>query len=494
MYYVSTRDKSVRSPGAAAILQGISADGGLFVPESLPQLTTAQIRALCGMDYAQRAAAVFALFLDDYTEAELTDFAKAAYNTKGFDTAKIAPLTALQDNTWMLELWHGPTAAFKDMALQMLPQFLTGALQKTGEKRQVLILTATSGDTGSAALDGFADVPGVKILTFYPQDGISEVQKLQMVTQAGANVGVYGVRGNFDDVQSEVKRLFGDLALQKKLNERGVVLSAANSINWGRLLPQIVYYVSAYCDLVKTDAISLGDTINAAVPTGNFGNILAAFYAKQMGLPLGKLICASNENAVLTDWLRTGTYDRKRPFHLTLSPAMDILVSSNVERLLFALSGGNDAEIRGYMQALGKDGRYTVSPAIKAKLNELFWADFISDAETLSTIAAAYNEQNYLLDSHTAVAYAVLAKYRSATNDPTPTVLVSTASPYKFCDTVLKALGHTVPATAEQQLDALQSVTGVTPPKPMLELRGKVVRFGETLDKNEMERIILDFA
>ena len=339
MKYLSTRDKTLRLDAAEAILTGLSRDGGLLTPESIPEIGEVFLRELAGLSYEERAARVMALYLTDYTEEELLGFAKNAYGPAKFDTPAVAPVRKLDDATHCLELWHGPTSAFKDMALQMLPQLLSAALRKRGEGKTACILVATSGDTGKAAMEGFADVPQTKILVFYPKDGVSQVQEAQMVTQEGQNVGVCAVVGNFDDAQAGVKRIFSDAAMRETLNGRGYFLSSANSINWGRILPQVVYYISAYCDLLNAGEIRMGQRVNFCVPTGNFGDILAAYYAKRMGLPVGKLICASNRNDVLTDFLRTGVYDRNRPFHCTMSPSMDILVSSNLERLLFDLSG-----------------------------------------------------------------------------------------------------------------------------------------------------------
>ena len=347
MYYVSTRDVSRRLTASQAIVDGLSRDGGLYLPEQIPQITTEEIKALAALSYPERAAKIMKRYLDEFTEEELLGFAKNAYGPAKFDTPAAAPVVKLTENTYIQELWHGPTCAFKDMALQMLPYLLAASLKKTGEEKTVCILVATSGDTGKAALEGFRDVDRTKILVFYPDGGVSDMQKLQMVTQEGKNVGVCAVRGNFDDAQTGVKRIFSDEALREELAGRGYFLSSANSINWGRLLPQIVYYVSAYCDLLNAGAIEAGDAVNFCVPTGNFGNILSGFYAKKMGVPIGRLICASNENNVLTDFIKTGTYDRNRPFYQTASPSMDILISSNLERLLSLLSG-SDEEVRGY--------------------------------------------------------------------------------------------------------------------------------------------------
>ena len=450
MHYVSTRDSSRRLTASQAIVEGLSRDGGLYLPESIPQLTLADIRALARLSYPERAAKIMKLYLEEFSEEELLGFAQKAYGPAKFDTPAAAPVVQLADNTYIQELWHGPTCAFKDMALQMLPYLLTASLKKTGEEKTVCILVATSGDTGKAALEGFRDVDRTKILVFYPDGGVSEIQKLQMVTQEGRNVGVCAVRGNFDDAQTGVKRIFSDAQLRETLASRGYFLSSANSINWGRVLPQIVYYVSSYCDLLASGAIKEGQTVNVCVPTGNFGNILSGFYAKKMGVPIGRLICASNENNVLTDFIRTGTYDRNRPFYQTASPSMDILISSNLERLLYLLSG-SDEEVRGYMQALAETGRYTV------------------------------------------VACTVLEGYRAETGDGTLTVVESTASPFKFCASVLDALGVTEHQPGTKVLGQLTAVTGREAPLPLASLAGKTPRFGEVADKTAMQSVVTEF-
>ena len=493
MYYVSTRDAGRRLTASQAIVEGLSRDGGLYLPEEIPQLTMDEIKALAALSYPERAARLMKRYLDEFTEEELLGFAKSAYGPAKFDTPAAAPVVKLTENTYIQELWHGPTCAFKDMALQMLPYLLTASLRKTGEEKTVCILVATSGDTGKAALEGFRDVDRTKILVFYPDGGVSEMQKLQMVTQEGKNVGVCAVRGNFDDAQTGVKRIFSDEALREELAGRGYFLSSANSINWGRILPQVVYYISAYCDLVRDGALTMGDKVNFCVPTGNFGDILAAYYAKRMGLPVNRLICASNSNNVLTDFLRTGIYDRNRPFHTTISPSMDILISSNLERLLFDLSGENDAEIRMYMDALGSAGRYQVSDNIKAKLDDAFWGGCCSEEETEETIRRYWQDHNYLIDPHTAVAAEVLAQYRIASGDETPAVEVSTASPYKFCGSVLTAIEETPCGDGLELLDQLHAVSGVPVPCRLAELKGKARRFDKTVEKQAMEQAVLDF-
>ena len=492
MHYVSTRDSSRRLTASQAIVEGLSRDGGLYLPESIPQLTLADIRALARLSYPERAAKIMKLYLEEFSEEELLGFAQKAYGPAKFDTPAAAPVVQLADNTYIQELWHGPTCAFKDMALQMLPYLLTASLKKTGEEKTVCILVATSGDTGKAALEGFRDVDRTKILVFYPDGGVSEIQKLQMVTQEGRNVGVCAVRGNFDDAQTGVKRIFSDEALREELAVRGYFLSSANSINWGRLLPQIVYYVSAYCDLLNAGAIEAGDAVNFCVPTGNFGNILSGFYAKKMGVPIGRLICASNENNVLTDFIRTGTYDRNRPFYQTASPSMDILISSNLERLLYLLSG-SDEEVRGYMQALAGTGRYTVSERVFRAVQAEFSCGFCTDAQGAQTIGKTFREKNYLLDTHTAVACTVLEGYRAETGDGTLTVVESTASPFKFCASVLDALGVTEHQPGTKVLGQLTAVTGREAPLPLASLAGKTPRFGEVADKTAMQSVVTEF-
>ncbi len=492
MKYYSTRDKYLRMDSAEAVKMGLSRDGGLLTPEAIPQIDRAFLESLVNQRYQTRAARVMGLYLTDYTEEELLTFAENAYGPDKFDTEAVAPVRTLDGATHCLELWHGPTSAFKDMALQMLPQLLSAALRKTGEGKTACILVATSGDTGKAAMEGFAGVPQTKIMVFYPKDGVSKVQEAQMVTQEGENVGVCAVAGNFDDAQAGVKRIFSDSAMRETLAGRGYFLSSANSINWGRILPQVVYYISAYCDLVRDGKLDMGERVNFCVPTGNFGDILAAYYAKRMGLPVGKLICASNRNDVLTDFLRTGVYDRNRPFHTTMSPSMDILVSSHLERLLFDLSGENDEEVRGYMEALSRDGQYQVSGQIKAALKEEFWGGFCGEEETTAAIAENY-KKGYLIDTHTAVAASVMEQYRRETGDQTVTVFVSTASPYKFCNHVLTAIGEAPAGDGVELLDQLNAATGVTVPRRLAALKGKQRRFDLTCEKAGMDDVVLEF-
>ena len=493
MYYLSTRDKSLRFTPAQAIAQGLSREGGLFVPEQIPQLPEGALEHMKDMTYQQRAAFVMGLYLDGFSQAELADFAQKAYGPDKFDTPAVAPVRKVDDNTYCLELWHGPTCAFKDMALQMLPHLLSASLVKNREERTVCILVATSGDTGKGALEGFKDVPHTKIMVFYPKDGVSEIQELQMRTQEGNNVGVCAVVGNFDDAQTGVKKLFSDEKLRETLNERGYFFSSANSINWGRVLPQVVYYISSYADLLHSGAIKMGDKINICVPTGNFGNILAAYYAKRMGLPVNKLICASNSNNVLTDFLKTGIYDRNRPFYTTVSPSMDILISSNLERLLYALSGENDTQVADYMSQLNASGRYEVSEDIKAQIRDLFAAGFTTEVETEETIGKMWQEKQYLIDTHSAVAFHVLEQYRQETGDNTVSVVASTASPFKFGDAVLKAIGVQDVKSGVALLDQLSEASGISAPAPLAALKTKTPRFDQCVEKENMEQAVLGF-
>ena len=491
MNYVSTRNKTVSLTASQAIAQGLARDGGLLTPEVFPKITPAMLEDWKGKTYGQRAVAVMKLFLEDFTEEELTRFTQAGYSAEKFDDSRVAPLRTLNDDTHCLELWHGPTSAFKDMALQILPHLLSASLVKNQEEKTVCILVATSGDTGKAALEGFKDVDRTKILVFYPKDGVSDVQALQMKTQEGGNVGVCAVHGNFDDAQTGVKILFSDEKLRADLADRGYFLSSANSINWGRILPQLVYYISAYCDLLNAGKIQMGDKVNYCVPTGNFGNILACWYAKQMGLPVGKLICASNSNNVLTEFINTGVYDKNRPFHTTMSPSMDILVSSNLERLLFALTNQDDQAVAGYMKQLSETGRYEVTEGLKARLKEEFFGGFCDEAKTSEVIANVWKEHNYLIDPHTAVAYQVMEEYRAASGDKNQTVFVSTASPFKFCDSVLSSLGVAEVKAGIDALDQLTQVTDRPAPVPLASLRNKAVRFEEHVDKEQMMDVVL---
>ncbi len=487
MKYFSTRNDADKISASAAIAKGLADDGGLFVPEALPKVSARELEELCVMDYRGRAVRIMSKFLDDFSNEELENYVNHAYSDN-YDDAEIAPLRMVEDKTAFLELWHGPTCAFKDMALQMLPYLLTASLKKCGENREVCILVATSGDTGKAALEGFKDVPGTRIFIFYPLNGVSDIQRLQMVTQEGNNVGVCAVAGNFDDAQTGVKTIFGDKEFAAKLSDRGYFLSSANSINWGRLLPQIVYYFSAYCDYVNSGKLKMGEELLFCVPTGNFGNILAGWYAYNMGLPVGRFICASNENNVLTDFINTGVYDKNRTFRTTISPSMDILVSSNLERLLYTLS---DAEtVRSHMKQLGGEGKYKVSDELFAAVKKDFSAGCCDDAETKETLRKLFDATNYLMDTHTAVAYKVLEDYRRKTGDDRHAVIVSTASPYKFAGDVLDALGGGCDGDVLGALSA-KSVTSV--PRPLSGLDEREVRFDGSCEKEAMLKVIDSF-
>lgn len=484
MKFQSTRDsKASKFSAAQVIKQGLAADGGLFVPESIPSLSVEEIEALCHVDYPTRAAKILGKFLTDYTEEELLADCRAAYAESSF-VGGAAPLVKLDDTIHSLELWHGPTAAFKDMALQIMPRLLSRALVKTGEERTALILVATSGDTGKAALEGYKDIERIRIAVFYPENGVSRVQKLQMQTQTGDNVYVCAINGNFDDAQTGVKRIFSDAAAAKSLDEKGFFLSSANSINWGRLAPQIVYYVSAYCDLLNAGSIKMGDRINVTVPTGNFGNIFAAYLAKLMGLPIDQLICASNKNNILTDFLATGTYDRNRAFHLTMSPSMDILISSNLERLLYFTAGSE--RTAAYMKALNETGAYTVDADVKSAIDASFKGYFADEAETAATIRRVMAEYGYLADTHTAVALSAAAQYVKDSGDKRPMVVASTASPYKFAADVYASLYGEKPCDQLAALDELSAKTATEIPYPLRGIGERTVRFTDVVDSAKM--------
>ena len=493
MNYLSTRNRDLRMNAPEAIAKGLAPDGGLLTPAVFPRLPASSVETMREMSYQQRVVYILNSFLEGFAASELTAYALEAYGGGKFSHEDVAPVHKLDDNTYCLELWHGPTCAFKDMALQILPHLLTASLDKNDEKKTVCILVATSGDTGKAALEGFRNVDKTKILVFYPKDGVSDIQERQMVTQEGGNVSVSSVEGNFDDAQAGVKTLFADEKLAAELAERGYFLSSANSINWGRVLPQIVYYASAYCDLLKSGAITKGQPINVCVPTGNFGNILAAYYAKEMGIPINKLICASNQNNVLTDFINTGTYDRNRTFYNTISPSMDILISSNLERMLFELSGRNDKQVKEYMAQLAEYGSYRVDSSIRTKLKRIFSAGYCDDAQAKAMIAKLWNEKEYLIDPHTAVAFHVLEEYRRETGDDTVTVAVSTASPFKFCDSVLDALGVQEKMGGLDILDQLSSHTGVPVPMPLAQMKNRQRRFSGVVQKSAMKDCVLDF-
>ena len=494
MLYQSTRDASHKKYSAAEVIKmGLAPDGGLFIPEAMPSLTTEEITALCADTYPVRAAKILSKFLTDYTYDELLEDCKKAYCECSFPGGA-APLVHVKDNVYSLELWHGPTAAFKDMALQIMPRLLSRSLAKTGEKRDALILVATSGDTGKAALEGYKDIDRIGIMVFYPVDGVSRVQKLQMATQTGSNVNVCAIRGNFDDAQTGVKNIFADADIAKELDSEGVFLSSANSINWGRLAPQIVYYVSAYCDLLTRGDIKMGDMIDVCVPTGNFGNIFAAYIAKLMGLPLRKFVCASNTNNILTDFLSTGEYNRNRPFHLTMSPSMDILISSNLERLL-CLKAGED-RTAAYMASLKSTGAYTVDEDVKAAIFENFVGYYADEEATAKTIREYFEKYNYLADTHTAVALSAAEQYAAtlSADDNTKMVVASTASPYKFAADVYESLFGTAPTDALAALDELSAKTNTEIAYPLRGLGDRKVNFTSVIDSADMPAEVVKYA
>lgn len=488
--YESTRGKGGKVTASQAILQGLAPDGGLFVPDHIPALDR-NIEEIAKMDYRQTAYEVMKLFLTDFTEAELKNCIDRAYDSK-FDTEEIVPL-AEAAGAYYLELFHGPTIAFKDMALSILPHLMTTSARKNNVKNKIVILTATSGDTGKAALAGFADVEGTGIIVFYPKNGVSPIQERQMVTQKGENVLVVGIHGNFDDAQSGVKKLFADRELAAEMEKNGYQFSSANSINIGRLVPQICYYVYAYGTLLGEGKIARGEVVNVVVPTGNFGNILAAFYAKKMGLPIGKLICASNENKVLFDFFRTGTYDRNRDFVLTASPSMDILISSNLERLIYRITGNDSGETAELMGALNGAGKYEITEDMKSALGD-FYGNYATEAETEAEIRRLYEEWGYVIDTHTAVASAVYRKYREETGDGTRTIIASTASPYKFAGSVMKAVGGAYEGEGVfTPVDALNRVSGVEIPGAVEELRTAPVLHERQCEAGEMKDVVRGF-
>ncbi|MCR5097453.1 MAG: threonine synthase [Lachnospiraceae bacterium] len=470
--YVSTRNRDISATASEAILQGLASDGGLFVPTEIPRLDVS-LDTLAGYSYQRVAFEVMKLFLTDFSDDELMSCINAAYDKK-FDTPAIAPLKK-EAGVYYLELFHGATIAFKDMALSILPHLMTTAAKKNNVKEEIVILTATSGDTGKAALAGFADVPGTRIVVFYPKDGVSPIQERQMVTQKGGNTRVIAIRGNFDQAQTGVKQIFGDDALKDELKSRGYILSSANSINIGRLVPQICYYVYAYTRLVAEKVITPGDTVDVTVPTGNFGNILACYYAKQMGLPIGKLVCASNENKVLYDFFGTGVYDKNREFVLTTSPSMDILISSNLERLIYHITGDDDKKTAKFMEQLSSTGKYEITEEMRSHLTD-FYGGFANENATAEEISRVFHASGYVIDTHTAVASAVSLKYREGSSAKSPMIIASTASPYKFTRYVLEALaksediGRLNDKSDLELTKKLESISGVAIPNAVLEL------------------------
>jgi threonine synthase len=493
MEYVSTRGSSPAISSKQAIIKGIAEDNGLYVPSSFPQLGGDPFSGLKDGSYSTRAARILKAFLTDYSEAELTSACKAAY-AGNFDSPLTAPVKFLGGGMAVFELWHGPTQAFKDMALQIMPRLLTSAIESEGGGYRVVILVATSGDTGKAALEGFADVGGVSIFVFYPHEGVSGIQRLQMVTQRGSNTGACAVIGNFDDAQTGVKMIFSNSEINKRLEGFRFRLSSANSINWGRLAPQIVYYYAAYEEMVTAREIRRGQKINICVPTGNFGNILAAYYAIQSGLPVSKLVCASNINNVLSDFIRTGVYDRRREFYKTESPSMDILISSNLERLLFELVGRKAGLVSDWMRQLSAEGWYQIPGDALVRLQSLFYGGFADPSETSRAIREVYQNHHYLIDPHTAVAYSVLEKYREETGDRTPTILAATASPFKFNQAVLEALGRDTRNLDEfSMLDELSAFTGQPVPAKLAELRSLPELHRGVCEKEEMAKTLYEF-
>ena len=492
MNFQSTRDANqAKFTSAQVIRKGLADDGGLFVPESIPTLSYQEINDLCSLDYAHRAAFILGKYLTDYSHEELLEDCQKAYREDSF-VGGAAPLHHVRDNVYTQELWHGPTAAFKDMALQIMPRLLSRALKKTGEQRKALILVATSGDTGKAALEGYRDVDQVCISVFYPVNGVSKIQKLQMVTQQGENVNVCAIHGNFDDAQSGVKAIFSDYEFSKELSERGVFLSSANSINWGRLVPQIVYYVSAYCDMINDGAITLGERIDVCVPTGNFGNIFAGFIAKKMGLPIEKLVCASNKNNVLTDFLTTGVYDRNRSFFATTSPSMDILISSNLERLLYTLFGAEATA--DYMCSLNTTGRYELKASELALVNESFVGYYTDEEMTARTIRDTYKNKNCLIDTHTAVAVCAAERFMEDYKTERKMLTVSTASPYKFAADVYRAISGSDPSGDLEALFELHDLTGSEIPNPISDIMDRNIIHTSVINKEEMKDSTRQFA
>lgn len=498
MNYNSTRNKNTVVSAAQAIAQGISAEGGLFVPQELPKYSYQDLLSLAKLDYKGRAKKILTDFLSDFTQDEISESVDAAYAAEKFGSENPAPISYLRSggkDMYILELWHGPTSAFKDMALQILPHLLTKSMHKVHDGKEAVILVATSGDTGKAALEGFKDVDGTKIMVFYPVNGVSPMQKRQMTTQKGENVNVFAIEGNFDDAQTGVKKIFTNEEIKAKLADNNMLFSSANSINWGRLLPQIVYYFSAYCDMINAGNIkSEGEKVNITVPTGNFGNILAAFYAMNMGLPVNKFICASNANNVLTDFIATGTYNKNRSFYTTMSPSMDILVSSNLERLLYHLTKGDDKKVAEWMNSLNTTGSYTVDAEVKAEFDKLFFGGCCDDKNTQATIKRMYEEEHYLCDTHTAVAVNVYEQYVEKTGDKdTPTIIASTASPYKFAKNVLGSI------TSEELSDddfatvkKLSEMSGTEVPAPLAALENAEERFSAVCAADAMKDVVLE--
>lgn len=491
MKFISTRGKSLAENAAVAITKGLAEDGGLFVPEKFPAISIDELNSMLKMEYAERACTVLHKYLEEYDKNELLSACKNAYSK--FEDNEPAPIVKIDEGTFIMELFHGPTLAFKDVALTLLPYLLRKGADIAGVKEEILILTATSGDTGKAALEGFKDADGIKIMVFYPSEGVSDMQKMQMCTQEGSNVNVTAIKGNFDDCQTAVKTIFNDADINAELKNKGVVLSSANSMNFGRLAPQITYYFSAYCDLVNCEEIKMGDKVNFVVPTGNFGNILAGYYAKLMGLPIGKLVCASNENNVLTEFFVNGSYDINREFFKTISPSMDILISSNLERLVFELCGRNSEMTAQRMAELKKVGKYQIAKEEVEFLEKRFFADYCDKEECMQTISDVFEEYGYVLDTHTAVAMNVKNAYCDFSGDTTPTVVLSTASPYKFAYDVLRSIIDKAPTDAFKAAKKLNEETAAPIPEQILQLKDKVVRFTSVIEPKNTVDAVLSF-
>lgn len=492
MKFISTRGYDKKYSAQEAIVMGIAPDGGLFVPESIPTLSSSDIDELCTKSFAEISAKVLSMYLEDFTEAELLDYTTQAYAEEkwGEIPLPLVQLNEYNDKEYILELWHGPTSAFKDVALQLLPHLLTASVKKTGENKKICILTATSGDTGKAALEGFKNLPGTEIIVFYPTGGVSEAQKLQMITTDGDNTHVIAVNGCFDDAQTGVKMIFGDTEFAKELDSKGIKLSSANSINWGRLAPQIAYYVYSYVDLLRREKIEKGEAINFVVPTGNFGNILAAWFAKQMGIPVKKLVCASNKNKVLCDFFSSGKYDRNREFFKTTSPSMDILISSNLERLLFEITDMNAQQVKEWMSELNSTGVYTVDAKTLKKMQMLFVGGFADDTGVSKTILEVYDRTDNVVDTHTAVGFNIYNRYRQRSGDETKTVYVSTASPFKFSASVMDALrgeGYSDGKDIMEVMKELSDESGLEIPAAIKDLPNKPILHKDVIDKEEMK-------
>lgn len=479
MNYLSTRGSVKKANSAEAIRTGIAPDGGLFTPESIPSLSQAEIQAMAGLTYEELATKILSIYLTDYQQSDLRKMTAAAYaHPTKFSVPEVTPVVQLEEGQYLLELFHGPTCAFKDLALQILPYLMTKAGEIVGDNKKIVILVATSGDTGKAALEGFRDVAGTRIIVFFPEEGVSQIQKLQMTTQEGKNTSVVAVKGNFDDAQNGVKAIFTDANLIKELATQGMSFSSANSINWGRLVPQIVYYFYGYLDLCRKGVVKPGVQFNIAVPTGNFGNILAGYFAKEMGLPIARMICASNSNNVLTDFINTGVYDRNRPFYTTISPSMDILISSNLERLLFYLSDKDAGRVSEWMRELKTKGRYQVDRDTATRIGNCFYGGFADEQTTMETIHRVYHTDRYVMDPHTAVGKAVVERYRRETGDQRPVLLASTASPFKFNRSVVRAILGEAAVRNQNEFELLAKLE---------ELSGKEVPAGlRGLDRKEI--------